>query len=83
MFRGEILRGLYKLRKEVELFQIDKKIDLTHYFQDKKWVDRLAYLSEIGSYINELNLKFQGPNTTIFNAWNKIESFKNKTQPLA
>jgi len=25
-----------------------------------------------------LNLKLQGPDTTILNAWNKIESFKNK-----
>jgi len=78
MFRGEILRGLYELRKEVELFQIDKKIDPTHYFQDKKWVARLAYLSEVCSYINELNLKLQGPNTTIFNARNMIEYFKKK-----
>ena len=54
----------------------ERKSDLSHYFQDKKWVARLAYLSDIFSYINELNLKLQGPDTTIFNAWNKIESFK-------
>jgi len=63
---------------EVDLFIIDKKSDLSHYFQDKKWVARLAYLSDILLYINELNLKLQGPDTTIFNAWNKIESFKKK-----
>ena len=38
----------------------------------------LAYLSDVFSYINELNLKFQGPDTTIFNASNKIGSFKKK-----
>ena len=43
-----------------------------------RWVARLAYLSHIFSYINELNLKLQGPDTTMFNAWNKIESFKKK-----
>jgi len=26
----------------------------------------------------ELNLKLQGPDKTIFNAWNKIELFKKK-----
>ena len=52
--------------------------DLSHYFLDKKWVARLAYLSDIFSYIHQLNLKLQGPDTTIFNAWNKIESFKKK-----
>lgn len=76
--RGKVLKRLYELRKEVALFLIDKKSDLSHYFQDKKWVARLAYLSDIFSYINELNLKLQGPDTTIFNAWNKIESFKKK-----
>ena len=76
--RGEVLKRLYELRKEVEPFLIDKKSDLSHYFQDKKWVARLTYLSDIFSYINELNLKLQGPNTTIFNVWNKIELFKKK-----
>jgi len=76
--RGEVLKRLYELWKEVELSLIDKKSDLSHYFQDKKWVARLVYLSDIFSYINELNLKLQGPNTTIFNARNKIESFKKK-----
>jgi len=76
--RGELLKWLCELRKEVELFLIDKKRDLSHYFQDKKWVARLAYLSDIISYTNELNLKLQGPGTTIFNAWNKIEPFKKK-----
>jgi len=70
--RSEILKRLY------ELFLIEKKSDLSHYFQDKKWVARLAYLSDIFSYINEPNLKLQGPDTTIFNAWNKTESFKKK-----
>jgi len=66
---------------EVELFLIDKKSDLSYYFQDKKWVARLAYLSDIFSYINELNLKLQGLDKTIFNAWNKIKSFKKKLRP--
>ena len=34
--RGEFLKRLYELRKEVELFLIDKKSDLSHYFKDKK-----------------------------------------------
>jgi len=70
--RGDVLKRLYELRKEAELFLIDKKGDLPHYFQDMKWVARLAYLGYIFSYINEFNLKLQGPDTTIFNAWNKI-----------
>jgi len=78
LYCSEVLKRLYELRKEVEPFLIDKKSDLSYYFQNKKWVARLAYLSDIWSYINELNLKLQGPDTTIFNAWNKIESCKKK-----
>jgi len=76
--RGEVLKRLYELREEVELFITDKKSDLSHYFQHNKWLARLAYLSDIFSYINELNLKLQGPDKTIFNAWNKIELFIKK-----
>jgi len=76
--RGEVLERSYGFRKKAELFLIDKRSDLYHYFQDKKWVARLAYRSEIFSYINEFNLKLQCPDTILFNAWNKIESFKKK-----
>ena len=76
--RSEVLERLYELRKKVELFLIDEKSDLSHYFDEKKWVATLAYLSDIFSYINKLNLKLQGPDTTIFNAWNKSRSFKKK-----
>ena len=79
--RSEVLKRLYELWKEVELFLLDKKSDLSHYFQNKKWVAMLAYLSDIFSYINRLNLKLQGPDTLI--AWNKIESFKKKLKTLA
>ena len=58
---GEVLKRLYELREEVELFLTDKKSDLSHYFQHNKWLARLAYLSDIFSYINELYLKLQGP----------------------
>jgi hypothetical protein len=38
----------------------------------------LAYLSDIFSHINESKVKLQSPDTTIFNSWNKIQSFKKK-----
>jgi len=76
--RGEVLKRSYELRKEVKLFLIHKKSDLSRYFQDNKWVARLPYHSDILPYINEFNLKLQGPDTTIFTAWNKTESFKKK-----
>jgi hypothetical protein len=38
----------------------------------------MAYFSDIFPYINKCNLKLQGSDTTLFSAWNKIESFINK-----
>jgi len=76
--RSEVLKRLYELRKEVELFLIDKKSDMSLYFQDKKRVARLTYISDVFSYTHELKLKLQGQDTTIFSAWNKIEYFKKK-----
>jgi len=55
----EVLMRLYELRNEVKLFLINKKSDLSHYFHNKKWVVRLAYLCDIFSYINELSLNFK------------------------
>ena len=37
-----------------------------------------TYLSDIFSLINQLNLSLQGPMTTAFNVWNKIDAFKKK-----
>ena len=33
--RGEVLKGVYELRKEAELFVIDEKFDISLYFQEK------------------------------------------------
>lgn len=40
----------------------------------------LAYLSDIFSILNDLNLSLQGPYTNIFTSNNKIEAFLNKIE---
>ncbi|KAJ8885254.1 hypothetical protein PR048_011451 [Dryococelus australis] len=74
----KVVKRLYELRKEVSLFLIDKKSDLSQFFQDIEWIAMLDYLGGIFSYINELNLKLEGSDTTVFNAWNKVELFRKK-----
>jgi hypothetical protein len=68
LFHLEVLKRLYELRKELELFLIDYKSGMSHYFQDRKWATRLTYLSDIFAYINKFNLKLQDPNTIKLNA---------------
>uniref|UniRef100_F7ATE3 Zinc finger MYM-type containing 6 n=1 Tax=Macaca mulatta TaxID=9544 RepID=F7ATE3_MACMU len=76
--RGRMLKRLFELRHEIEIFLSQKHSDLTKYFHDEEWVAKLAYLSDIFSLINELNLSLQGTLTTFFNLCNKIDVFKRK-----
>ncbi|KAF6346063.1 hypothetical protein mRhiFer1_018693 [Rhinolophus ferrumequinum] len=76
--RGRILKRLFELRHEIEIFLNQKHSDLAKYFVDEEWVAKLAYLSDIFSLINELNLSLQGTMTTLFNLYNKMDVFKEK-----
>ncbi|XP_029803708.1 zinc finger MYM-type protein 6 isoform X2 [Suricata suricatta] len=76
--RGRILTRLFELRHEIEIFLNQKHSDLAKYFLDEEWVAKLAYLSDIFSLINELNLSLRGTMTTLFNLYNKMDIFKEK-----
>ncbi|KAF6112404.1 zinc finger MYM-type containing 6 [Phyllostomus discolor] len=76
--RGRVLTRLFELRHEIEIFLNQKHSDLASYFLDEEWVARLAYLSDIFSLINELNLSLQGTMTTVFSLYNKMDIFKEK-----
>ncbi|XP_066231900.1 zinc finger MYM-type protein 6 isoform X1 [Saccopteryx leptura] len=76
--RGRILTRLFELRREIEIFLNQKHSDLAKYFLDEEWVARLAYLSDIFSLVNEVNLSLRGTMTTLFNLYNKMDVFKGK-----
>ncbi|XP_012578182.1 PREDICTED: zinc finger MYM-type protein 6 isoform X2 [Condylura cristata] len=78
MLKGNILTRLFELRHEIEIFLNQKCSDLAKYFLDEEWIAKLAYLSDIFSLINELNLSLQGTMTTLFSLYNKIDVFKKK-----
>jgi predicted O-linked N-acetylglucosamine transferase (SPINDLY family) len=44
---SHLLKRLFDLRKEVELFLINKKSDLAQCLQNVEWIAKLAYLSDI------------------------------------
>lgn len=48
------------------------------YIEDKKWTVKLAYLSDIFSLLNGLNLQLQGKEMNCFAFMNKIDAFKKK-----
>ncbi|XP_043317906.1 zinc finger MYM-type protein 6 isoform X2 [Cervus canadensis] len=76
--RGRILTRLFELRHEIEIFLNQKHSDLAKYFFDEEWVAKVAYLSDIFSLLNGLNLSLQGTMTTLFNLYNKIDMLKKK-----
>jgi len=78
--RGKCLTRLFELKTEVEIFLKDKKSPLGDYFENNLWLANLAYLSDIFSILNDLNLSLQGSYTNIFTSNNKIEAFLNKIE---
>lgn len=76
--RGKSLTRVFQLREELKKFLSEKKLPLAAYFCDKVWVAKLAYLCDIFSLLNELNLSLQGKMTTVFKLADKVAAFKAK-----
>ncbi|CAH2015407.1 unnamed protein product [Acanthoscelides obtectus] len=66
--KGNMLARLYELKEDVILFlEFREKHDFLTMFKDDTFQWRLAYLTDIFDSLNELNLKHQGRNNTIYN----------------
>ena len=64
--RGQVLKRLFELRVEVSIFLKDKESDLYQILETKNFLQGLAYLADIFSYLNDINLSLQA--VTIVNA---------------
>lgn len=78
--RGRVLNRLFELRDEVRMFSFDEPLEEMQRFQDKEWLQRLAYLADVFSKLNELNMSLQGTNINIFAAAEKIDAMKRKME---
>ncbi len=47
-------------------------------FEDAKWVARLAYLADVLTKLNELNLSLQGKESHILKMYDKVKGFTKK-----
>lgn len=73
--RGRVVSRMFELRHEIELFLVEQGHDeYKQMLTDSLWLQKLAYLSDIFTKINELNLGLQGRDTTIFTMQEKVES---------
>lgn len=76
--RGKVLTRLYELRHEVKILLVQKKSAFYTFINDNKWIAKLAYMSDIFSFINDLNTSLQGTNNNVYTFYNKIDAFKEK-----
>ncbi|KAE8284595.1 Zinc finger MYM-type protein 6 [Larimichthys crocea] len=76
--RGLVLKRLFELRNEVFSFLTEKKSPLTHYYANTKFTAQLAYLCDIFTLLNQLNISLQGRASNMFVVANKVQAFKRK-----
>ena len=82
LYRGNATRYLFKLRDKLLQFFRKKNYDFQADLESKKFVARLAYLSDIFEVLNNFDMSFQGTNGTLPKYISKlalwIENVKNK-----
>jgi hypothetical protein len=76
--KGKCLTRLVCLMDEVKLFLSEHNPEMGKKLEDSKWILKLAYLSDIFSRLNELNLSLQGRNSNIFTLQARIRGFLSK-----
>lgn len=76
--RGNVLCRLFELRAEMLIFLQDANPELAKFFADEEWLIQLAYLADLFSQINILNMSLQGPDKTILFAQDKVNAFAKK-----
>ncbi|KAF2901803.1 hypothetical protein ILUMI_04386 [Ignelater luminosus] len=78
--RGKALTRLYELRSELFFKAQNNKEKFIELLSNPSWLMNLAYLADIFTKCNEVNLSLQGKSVTVFNTRDKIASFERKLQ---
>ena len=72
-----MLSRFFNLHKEVDVFLKDQNIIIPQ-LSDDKWIADLAFLLDLCTHLNVLNVKLQGKNKLIVDVAQIIKSFVNK-----
>lgn len=73
--RGKVLTRLFELRDELKIFFKDQNRSFSDFFQDDESLILLAYLSDIFSHLNGLNISLQGRDKNILHMTDKVNAF--------
>lgn len=75
--RGNVLKRVFELRKELHCFLLEQK-KYFEKFENEVFLIKLSYLCDIFEKLNVLNVSLQGNETHILQLTEKITSFKRK-----
>lgn len=78
--REKVLSRLFKLHREIQMFLQDKNFPSSDVSEDTVWLSQLAYLSDIFSRLNELNLGLHGLSISVFDVQDKINAMLKKLE---
>ncbi|XP_003738604.1 SCAN domain-containing protein 3-like [Galendromus occidentalis] len=76
--RGRMLSRFFALREEIGVFLGQQKHPDADKLYDEDWIVRVAYLVDIFSQLNKLNLSLQGASQDIFTSRGKMDAFQRK-----
>ena len=81
--KGRLFSRVFELWEPVHRFLSEKNSPLAANHSNQEWIAKLAYLCDIFTLLNELNLFLQEKRTTAFQLADKIAAFKAKMELLA
>ena len=89
-FPRQVLIRVFQLRKEIEMFLRQQDSSLVEHFESENFILSMAYLSDIFTYLNNLNISIQGkginmitgrekisPSTSKLSIWKNCENYAN------
>ena len=78
--RGNMTQRVFELKEELLVFFREKNSEFEKDLESDEFLLKLAYLSDIFETLNNKNLLFQGPNSSISDFISKLEAFIRKLE---
>ncbi|RXN35893.1 general transcription factor II-I repeat domain-containing 2-like protein [Labeo rohita] len=82
--KGKVLERFWALRKELETFLLDQKSakakPFVDFMKNEEEMEVVAFLTDITSHLNDLNLKLQGKNSTVCDLMSAVRAFQRKLE---
>ncbi|XP_069828996.1 zinc finger BED domain-containing protein 5-like [Dendropsophus ebraccatus] len=82
--KGRVLERFWSIRNELETFLAKQKTEKAReyltFLRNKDSMEIVAFLADITGHLNDLNVKLQGKNQTIFDLMEAVRAFQRKLQ---